>query len=341
MVVSRRPTISVLLPFHNSGQYLAAAISSLLTQTFRDFEILLLDDGSTDKSRSVLSAFDDPRIKYLRSEQNLGLSRQLNIGLEQATGTYVARMDADDISVPSRLQKQYSFLEDHPEIGICGSYAQRFDEAGTRDIWKYPIAPADVHAALFFRSSFLHPGVLMRRSIFVQRPTLRYDETLVVAQDYMFWYEALKTTNGANLPECLTWYRVSPGQLTVTKAQTKGEETRRIRLTMLRDLGLTPSRAEEEFHNSILDQSWHESREFFQAAVNWLTRLEEANRKTGVFPAAAFAEMLARYFYFQCRCATGRSFRAQTFYSQLKFGTAYSPPLPERLRVMMKSFLRR
>ncbi len=335
-----RPTISVLLPFYNSGQYLAAAISSILQQTFNDFELLLLDDGSTDNPEKLLSAFTDMRIRHLRSQRNLGLSRQLNLGLAAARGAYIARMDADDIAELDRFEKQYLFMREHSEIGICGSQAQLFDQDGDREIWEYPTAPEEVHATLFFKCPFLHPGVLMRAKIFEEEPSLRYDETLIVAQDYMLWHELLKHTKGANLAECLTRYRVSAGQLTRAKSEVKADETRRVRLRMLQDLGLEPTEAQQTLHSLVLGDNWEQTPKFFESASRWLEILHQANDKSALFPRYAFARMLAKHFFFQCQCATRRSFNGKRFYANLSFSDHYSPRFLESIRINAKSLIK-
>ena len=338
--MSSRPTVSVLLPLYNGSQYLSAAVSSILQQTFTDFELLLLDDGSTDNGAHLLSSFKDPRARYFRSEHHLGVSKQLNIGLDEAMGPYLARMDADDVADPTRFQKQLSFLERHPEIGICGSYAQLFDDRGNREVWRYPTSPDEVHASVLFRAPFLHPGVMIRRALFQEVCGLRYDESLFVAQDYMLWHQLLKHTKGANLPECLTRYRISSAQLTRAKAEVKAKEGQYVRLSILRDLGIEPSASEQTLHMMVLGDNWPKTPEFFKSAAEWLEALYEANERSEVFPQRAFAKMLAKHFFFQCQCSSRRSFRGDRVYARLKFNTAYSPRLSEKLRLTAKALLK-
>ncbi len=115
------PTISVVMPVYNGAKYLKEAIESVLNQSFKDFELILINDGSTDSSESIIKSFDEPRIVYLNNGGNLGLSKSFNKGIIAAKGTYIARMDADDVSLPNRFEIQLDYLDTHPNIGVIGT----------------------------------------------------------------------------------------------------------------------------------------------------------------------------------------------------------------------------
>jgi len=120
-----QPQLTVLMPVYNGGPFLRSAIESILNQDFSDFDFLIIDDGSTDGSHEIAASYADPRIRLESNGRNLGLIATLNRGLDLARGTYVARMDADDIAFPDRLSKQLTFMEAHPEIGLCGTWYER------------------------------------------------------------------------------------------------------------------------------------------------------------------------------------------------------------------------
>ena len=126
---------TVLMPVYNAEKYVAEAIDSILNQTFNDFEFLIINDGSTDNSLDIIKSYDDPRITIINNETNLGLSHTLNKGIELARGEYIIRMDADDISLSIRLEKQIEFMDSNQHIGICGSWIQTFDKSGNQSIW--------------------------------------------------------------------------------------------------------------------------------------------------------------------------------------------------------------
>ena len=204
------PKISVILPVFNAEPYLKECLESLKTQRFRDFEVLIFDDASTDRSHGILMAFDDPRFHVERSRQNQGYAVYLNQGIEKARGRYIARMDADDICHPERLQKQFEFLESHPEVGICGTGYQVFGSVEEKEFQK-PLEDAEIRWRLMLDNPFQHPTVMIRRSVLIEH-ALRYREDLMPTEDYDLWSRLLKVTKGANLPEVLLKYRFHAGQ---------------------------------------------------------------------------------------------------------------------------------
>ena len=117
------PMVSVLMAVYNAEKYLTEAVESILVQTFADFEFLIIDDGSVDGSAAILEDYaeSDERVKVIHNSENLGLTKSLNIGLKLTQGKFIARIDADDVAVPERFEKQITFMDDHPDIGVCGS----------------------------------------------------------------------------------------------------------------------------------------------------------------------------------------------------------------------------
>ena len=180
----------------------------------------------------------------------------------------------------------------------------------------------------------------MRREVLEGRHAVRYDEGLVVAQDYLLWHQLLKHTKGANLPECLVRYRVSSEQLTTVRAELKRKEGEQVRLSVLQDLGIEPSASDQSLHTSVLGYNWPETPEFFESARKWLETLHRANEKSALFPQSAFARMLAKHFFFQCLCASRRGFPGDQFYSKLSFSSIYSPSFGEKVRIRTKTLLK-
>lgn len=206
-----QPVITVLMPVFNDDIFLLDAVESILRQTFRSFEFLIIDDGSTDGTAELLAAIRDPRLRVLHNEKHLGLTCSLKLGIEQAQGLYIARMDADDIALPERLEKQVSFLSTHQEVGILGSDCYVIDQHG-RDVGYLPMPEADLQIrwTSLLANPFAHPTVMIRRNVLVQNG-LNYDETFNTAQDYELWTRMLRYTRGANLPKPLIQYRVRHG----------------------------------------------------------------------------------------------------------------------------------
>lgn len=200
--------VSVVLPAYNAELYLKEAIDSVLAQTFTDFELIILNDGSTDQTESIILSYDDPRIVYVKNEQNLGLIGTLNKGMALAKGKYIARMDADDICFPERFAKQVDFLEQNIEYVICGTSAYRFQNSILdRKAFNVPVNDENIRIRLFFNSSFIHPSVMLRTEV-VRVHNLKFSEYFKYAEDYYFWMDLLQYGKGFNLREKLLYYRV-------------------------------------------------------------------------------------------------------------------------------------
>jgi glycosyltransferase involved in cell wall biosynthesis len=196
---------------HNDRPYLAGAVGSVLAQTFTDFELLVVDDGSADGSGEYLRGLTDPRVRVLRNRRNLGLTRSLNIGLDHAAGRYVARMDGDDVARPDRLARQVEFLQRNAEVGVVGTSRTLIDDSG-RFVAEAP-APTDdlaIRWKCLLGNPLAHPTVMMRADV-LDRHALRYDERFATAQDYELWSRLLPLTKAANLPEPLLCYRLRRG----------------------------------------------------------------------------------------------------------------------------------
>lgn len=222
------PAISVVMSVYSEPiQWIAESIDSVLQQTFRDFEFIIINDNP---SRIENGEFlqdcrkKDSRIILLQNEANIGLTKSLNKGLEIAKGKYIARMDADDISVPTRFQKQFDFMESHPDTGICGSWIKYF--GGKESVCQYPEIHA--HMFLFFKSVFAHPVVFIRKEI-LSGHKLKYDENIRYSQDYDLWERMYPYTQFYNLPEVLLHYRISGEQISSNHTQEQLGITSKIR----------------------------------------------------------------------------------------------------------------
>lgn len=200
------PRVTVLMSVYNGEAYLRQAIDSILNQTYQDFEFLIVNDGSTDSSRDIILSYKDPRIRMIDNQHNMGLTKSLNRGLEKAKGKFIARMDADDISLPDRFSKQISFLEQHPEVGVLGTWLESIDINGeTASIWKMPVSHSLIVWTLQFNNYLMHPTVMMRRDLVKRAGGYNL---IGPSQDYDLWCRLAKQTRMANLPEPLVRHRL-------------------------------------------------------------------------------------------------------------------------------------
>jgi glycosyltransferase involved in cell wall biosynthesis/GT2 family glycosyltransferase len=209
-----RPTVSVVMAVFNGERHLREAIDSVLGQTLGDFELIIVDDGSTDGTRAIIESYDDPRVRRLDNDWNIGLSRSLNRGVAAARGRYIARLDADDVSEPTRLEQQVYFLRSHPDVSIVGCRYSIIDDAGQivghRPV---PCDDIDIRWMLDFCNPFAHSAVMMRRQALEREPG-PYDESLVYAMDYDLWTRLAAHGRLANLSNNLIRWRTTPGSLT-------------------------------------------------------------------------------------------------------------------------------
>jgi len=204
------PAVSVIMPVYNGEKYLRAAVESILTQTYSDFEFLILDDGSTDRSYSIISEYDDPRIKTF-SHSNRGLAGTLNRGITHALGKYVARQDQDDISLPERFEKQVEFLEAHPAVGLLGTWARIFEgNTETGRAHRHPSDNAALKFALMFDNPFVHSSMMIRKSVFDSVGVYTTDPGRQPPEDYELWSRIARVCDVANIPEFLHMYREVP-----------------------------------------------------------------------------------------------------------------------------------
>ena len=212
------PMISVVMSVFNGERFLCEAIESILNQTISDFEFVIIDDGSTDKTVSILDFYQrrDRRVHVYRQE-NLGLIRSLNRGCGLARGKYIARMDADDIACRGRLARQIEFMEAHPTIGVLGGAVEFIDATGkVLSLARYPIEDCEIRAALLDSSVFWHPTTVFRREVFVSVGGYR---SIVDAEDYDLWLRIADKFELANLDSVVLKYRIHPYQVSVRKCR--------------------------------------------------------------------------------------------------------------------------
>lgn len=204
----REPAVTVLMSVYNDYRYLRESVGSILGQSFTDFELVIVNDGSTDESTQYIRSLSDRRVRVLHNPANVGLARSLNRGLSAARGQYIARMDADDIAAPHRLARQVEFLDEFRGVGIVGSDRALIDDAG-QDVGYAAALPANlaIRWKLLLGNPFTHPAVMLRRSV-LQSHQLQYDPEWSVAQDYELWVRLLAHTRAANINEPLLWYRL-------------------------------------------------------------------------------------------------------------------------------------
>lgn len=227
----------------NEEKHIHEAIQSVLNQSFTDYEFIIINDGSSDRTEEIILSFNDPRIKYIKNEHNLKLIASLNKGLKAASGKYIARMDSDDICFENRLEKQIAFMEAHPEIGISGSQLLVF---GNEDgLMQYPLSHEDIKLRLFITSCFGNNVVIFRREI-LEQYNLYFPQGYLHAEDYKCWTNWVAVTKTANLNESLVKYRSHSNSVSAQHKTLQRETRNRIRIEYISNVfAVKPNVAEE------------------------------------------------------------------------------------------------
>lgn len=302
------PKVTVFIPVYNRARYLPVAVNSILAQTFTDFELLLIDDGSSDGSLELMQRYAaaDPRIRVLTNGRNLGIPGTRNRGLQAARGEYIALLDSDDYAYPSRLAAQVRFLDRHPDHVQVGSWGSFMDADGRllRRLRRQPTAAAEVDAELLFRCCLSNRSIMARTAVL---RTHGYREDFPRCQDYELHARLAVHHRMANLPAVLVCGRQHPGRYTAQTAELGRERKMAISRVQLERLGLAPSRRDLENHHRLArpgaagalaadDLDW---------AEDWLAELLAANRRVGRYRQPALAQVVARRWIGLCWRARG------------------------------------
>lgn len=238
------PRVTVLLPVFNGERFIREAVESIIAQTFTDFELLVVDDGSTDRTPKILDSFRDPRIRIHRNPSNLKLIASLNLGISLARGELIARMDADDIAMPMRLERQVDFLDRHPEVDVVGADIAVFEEVPIRSsrLMPPPTTPGQIHWELLRVSCIYHPTVMMRKRIFDSAKA--YDPSFIHSEDYELWLRLARTRQLRNIAEPLVYYRRHDESVSRKHGPAQREHAERaLAMEIERRIGLRPSRS--------------------------------------------------------------------------------------------------
>ncbi|MBI2966750.1 MAG: glycosyltransferase [Bacteroidetes bacterium] len=285
-----KPRITVLMPVFNAADYLREAIESILGQTYCDFEFLIINDGSEDRSEEIILSYKDKRIRYFRNEKNAGIAATLNRGIELAATEYIARMDADDIAHPERLHWQVDTMDNHPELGVVGGYMQII--GNKKEIWKVPLSHREILASFPFQNPFFHPTVMIRKDVLI-RNKLYYNPSCLHMEDYELWYRMRNLTRFMNLNKIILLFRYAGQNITVRKKDEKEKKINSFIREILTGMNIPCSNREEELHfefaNKILRKPIRQTLDRYK---EWYLALLNANRQKGGFPEPEFSGKL-------------------------------------------------
>jgi glycosyltransferase involved in cell wall biosynthesis len=293
--------VSVVKAVYNGEKYLAEAIESVLGQTFSDFELIVVDDGSTDRTPECLQRFAalDPRIVAL-CPGRVGFPGALNLGIERSRGEYIARFDADDISLPTRLEKQVAFMDANAEITAGGSAIEIFGD-NRPSIMRFPSAHGVIRTHLLFSCPLSHPTVILRKHELLRRDMWYRGEFGGVA-DYDMW---CRLDRGgallANMPDVLVRYRRHPSQISSADQSGQQRLADQVRRDQLNHYGIDASLGELEIHSALATWNYRSLTGCLDEVGRWLEKVESALARDPRFPIRALRDLLEAHWYAACR----------------------------------------
>ncbi len=293
------PEVSVVMSAFNAEETIGAALDSLYRQTFRNIEVIVLDDGSTDNTRNIVKNYPDPRIQLITSSENIGLAGRLNQGIAEARGQFIARMDADDVCDPDRIAVQIAFLKSNPDISFCGSWAR-----STRDgsIIRFPLTHREITTTLFINCAFCHPSVMWRHTPMLQN-LMQYDTTFSYAQDYDLWVRAVEFCEMANISRPLMTYDDSVYDPTSAKGARQRELAWGVQCRQVNRLG-NWDETELKRHRAAIQFGWELNRDVIERNVVWLDKLGDVNRRKRLYFEPEFSATLGMHVLFNLMIAT-------------------------------------
>jgi len=276
------PLISVVMPTFNGEKFIGEAIESILNQTFRDFEFIIVDDGSSDKTEEIVKSFSDIRIIYIKKQENSGISDSLNLGISTARGKYIARMDDDDVSLPMRFEEQLKIFKINSKIIVCGSIS--YIKKGDR-ISSLPEHHEDIKLGLLFNNCMLHPSVMILKG-----PLLRakYNTDFVPSEDYDLWSRLIWEGEFYNIQKPLLKYRDHIGSETSKRRKEQLLKNVKIGLFMFEKLGLNISLDSPEYIRSYCSHDYSISGYNLKKLIQWFEINKKINKKKNLFKTAEF-----------------------------------------------------
>ena len=301
------PKVSVIMPVYNGEAYLIDAATSVLQQSFSDLELIIIDDGSTDQTSSILQNIAaDQRVKVITNEENSGLTYTRNRGICNATGEYIAMLDSDDVALSHRLEKQVAFLDANPEFAMVGS---SIDLISSDDRYirtqHYPMPSACIPSLLLFQNNFAQSTVMIRKS---SLPSECYRQEYPPAEDYDLWVRLAANHKLANINAPLVKYRIHSSSTSALKAAKQLESIEKIVSAQLQNIGVAPSSEELALHVQIGLLEVPKGKAAVRAAENWLLKLRDANLKAGYYPASVFNAVVALKWYEVCKSCGLRAY---------------------------------
>lgn len=335
----KKPLVTVLMPVYNAEKYLSEAIDSILNQTFREFEFLIINDGSTDNSLSIIRSYSDARIRVLSLPQNVGLVKALNIGLSEIHSEYIVRTDADDISLPNRIEVQLAFMQQHKNVGVCGSWfdtidAQGLKKSGTR----YMASDETIRLKHLYQIHLSHGTAIIRTSV-LKENSIHYSSFFVHAEDYDIFDRIGIISELANIQQVLYVVRLHDTNVSKTFGHVQKGNSLGVKKRIFKRLGVNDITDEEiTIYQELQHQNYKQLAGRQTEVLQLLTRMFDANSRSAMFAQDLFRDHLAKLWFHYCYAVANAqswaTYHTAGFIDSSDMGTA------QRVKFRVKSYLR-
>lgn len=309
-------------------------MESLLNQKYSDFELLVINDASTDKTVSVIEAFDDPRIRLEHNARNLGLAATLNRGLDMIDTEFVARMDCDDLCPPDRFQRQVDYLSAHPDVGVVGMWMKAFGNPKMKGFVRCPSGSDCIKAYMLFGNPISHPTVMMRMA-FLNQHGLRYDPVFSRSEDMDLWQRAVNFFPLDNIPSIGLRWRNHHSSVTLSHSDVMERQHDALLKRQLGRIGLDATDAELLFHRKIgLGRRMSTVAEMADAE-NWMRRVRGLASKSRFYTERGLDEAFGLVWWRLSRNCTNLGWNQWSRYRKSDIRGRYTPPLSEQIVVLL------
>jgi len=330
------PLVTVLMPVYNGESYLCEAIESILQQSFTNFEFLILNDGSSDRSEEIIRSYTDSRIRLINNATNMKLIATLNRGLDLAQGKYIVRMDADDISLPQRIERQVEWLEKNPEYGLVGSWFEDFNGTDTIRTIKYSSDDTHIRIRHLYQTHIAHPTAVLRKSV-IDEHNLRFDPDFVHGEDYAFWVQMSAYCKLSNYPEMLVRKRDHPRNISNKYAQTQQDTCAKVKQKQFEKMGLSISREEIELYTRFANPDWSFSKDEMEMMHILLEKMVSENESTNFISKEALKTYLAEKWFHLCLQNRRIGKAGLSWWNRLSFRNAYTSSLKSKIKMQVRS----
>jgi glycosyltransferase involved in cell wall biosynthesis len=291
--MTNQSLVSVVMPAYNAGEFISGAVTSILNQTYKNLELIVVNDGSIDDTQTVLDEFRDRRLRVVTQASNSGLAAARNVGVAEARGDYIAWLDSDDESLPDRIQRQVHALDNHPTVGLCGTWVRTFGQVEST-VWRLPRTSEYLRAHMLFDDPLATSSVMLRRNA-IPPEIPNFDNSFAPAEDYDLWERLAQRWSIINIPRVLTKYRIHGNQTSTKYATHQKRAIRIIQERQLEMLGIPIDEESWRIHN-LVGSDWGNgvTDESFQESQLWLRQIVNANKEFKIYSHRALKAVVSQ-----------------------------------------------